>query len=123
MASTWPHLFLLVCKTKNAKNGTLIKHSVQDHYILESLYICYQCHQRNILRMSIRPYSLPVFVSDQKKKKKKKKSQKWYLCQINFDLLVCLFVCLLACLVITSRQLGPKGSNFQDLMGATLGSL
>ena len=25
MGPTWPHLFLLVCKSKNAKNGILLK--------------------------------------------------------------------------------------------------
>ena len=47
-----------------------------------------------------------MLVSDQKK------SQKWYLCQINFNLFVCL--------ATTPKQLVLKGSKFHCMMGVTL---
>ena len=55
MVPTWSHLFLLVCKAQNEKKeGILIKYLDLGRYIHEPLYIWYQCHQGNILRMPTR---------------------------------------------------------------------
>ena len=70
--STWPHLFLLLCNAKNAtkKNGILIfKNLDLGSYIYEPLHVWYQCHQGNILRLSIQPY--PFLCSCHNKKRAK----------------------------------------------------
>ena len=69
MSPTRPHIFLLVCKSKNAIDGTSKKHLGLSRYTHKPIYIWDQCHKGTVLRISIK--LCPFLCSCQAKKKDK----------------------------------------------------
>ena len=95
-----------MCKAKNAKNGISIKHLDLCSYIHELIYLVSVSPGEN-LKNVYKSILLYLFVSDKKGAKNGTYAK----------------LLLIVCSVTTPRQLGLKGSNFQDLMEVTLGAL
>ena len=90
---TWPHLFLVLLKTKSDKNSTsettlgLKELDPRNPYIYIYIYMV-SVSSGKLIKYIYIATPLPVFMSVQqqqqkKKKKKKKKSQKWYFGHTN----------------------------------------